>query len=301
MKIIDAHHHFWDIEANYLPWLRDKPVNFRYGDYAKLRRNYLPDNYRDDFKGLDIIGSVFVETEWDPTDPLGEVKWVAQVREKYNLPTVMVAQAWMNQPDVEQILAAHGEIDFVRGVRHKPAAVTKPQDVEANAPGSMGDPQWRRGYAFLEKNGLSFDLQTPWWHLREALELAEAFPQTQIILNHTGLPSDRSEEGLTGWRDAMKLLAQAPNVAVKISGLGQGGQPWSADNNKRIVLDTIEIFGVERTMFASNFPVDSLVGSFQTIYAGFLSITEAFSQEDRDALFYRNAVNFYRINTAQLG
>lgn len=301
MKIIDAHHHFWDIEANYLPWLRDRPVNFRYGDYTKLQRNYLPDNYRDDFNALDVIGSVFVETEWDPTDPLGEVKWVAQVREKYNLPTVMVAQAWMNQSDVEQILAAHGETAFVRGIRHKPTAVAKPQDVKPGAPGSMGDPQWRQGYAFLEKFGLSFDLQTPWWHLREALDLAEAFPQTQIILNHTGLPSDRSEEGLTGWRDAMKLLAKAPNVAVKISGLGQAGRPWSADDNKRIVLDTIEIFGVDRTMFASNFPVDSLVGSFQTIYAGFLSITEALSQDDRDALFYGNAVKFYRIDTAQLG
>lgn len=296
MKIIDAHQHFWDIEENYLPWLADKPVNFRYGDYSKLRQNYLPDDYRRDNAGFDIIGSVFIETEWDPSDPLGEVRWVEHLRKKHQLPTVMVAQAWLDQTNAEEILAAHGKTEFVRGIRHKPTAVAKPQDVEPGMPGSMGDPAWRRGYGLLAQNGLSFDLQTPWWHLREALELAEAFPDTQIILNHSGLPSDRSPQGLNNWRDAMKLLATAPNAAVKISGLGMQGTPWRADDNKQIVLDIIDIFGTDRAMFASNFPVDSIVGSFDTIYSGFLSITQALSESEQDALFFRNAAKFYTIN-----
>jgi predicted TIM-barrel fold metal-dependent hydrolase len=295
MQIIDAHQHFWDLDRNYLPWLRDEPpISFRYGDYAALKRNYLPSDYRRDSGRFDVVGSVFVETEWDPRDPLGEVRWVESVRREHGLPTVMVAQAWLDRRDVADVLHAHGQSPLVRGIRHKPRAAPSPDRVELRAPGSMGDEAFRRGYALLAPNGLSYDLQTPWWHLREARDLADAFPDTQLILNHTGLPADRSETGLGGWRNAMQTLAGAPNAAVKISGLGQAGRPWSADDNRAIVLDTIEIFGTDRAMFASNFPVDSLVGSFETIFGGFDEITAGFGDSERAGLFRDNARRIYR-------
>jgi len=80
LPIIDAHQHFWDLDANYLPWLRDAPpIAFRYGDYSALKRNYLPPDYRRDTQGLNLAGTVFVETEWDRRDPVGETRWVAEV------------------------------------------------------------------------------------------------------------------------------------------------------------------------------------------------------------------------------
>ncbi|MBW4653487.1 MAG: amidohydrolase family protein [Kaiparowitsia implicata GSE-PSE-MK54-09C] len=296
MRIIDAHHHFWDIEANYLPWLADRPVAFRYGDYSAIKKNYLPADYRADAGDFEIIGSVFIETEWNPADPLGEVAWVEKVRRQAGLPSVMVAQAWLDRDDAASVLEAHRQTPFVRGIRHKPKAVARPEDVTLGAPGSMGDAAFRRGFAMLAPNGLSFDLQTPWWHLPEAADLAAAFPDTQIIINHTGLPSDRSAEGLAGWRNAMRRVAECPNVAVKISGLGQKGEPWTVAANGPIVTDTIDIFRVDRCMFASNFPVDSLVASFSTIFAGFAAIVADFPDADRDALFWANAARLYRID-----
>lgn len=296
MKIIDAHQHFWNLEQNYLPWLRDEPpIPFRYGDYSSLRRNYLPADYRGDSAGFEIVGTVFVETEWDRTDPKGEVAWVESLARAEGLPSVMVAQAWLDRDDAEDVLASHGKSAIVRGIRHKPRAVPRPDLVVKRAPGSMGDPGWRHGYAMLAPNGLSFDLQTPWWHLAEARDLADAFPGTQIILNHTGLPADRSAEGLAGWRDAMRLVAGAPNVAVKISGIGEAGKPWSVEANRAIVLDTIDLFGPDRCMFASNFPVDSLVATYATIFNGFDTIASGFSTAERDAMFRGNAVRIYRI------
>ncbi len=296
MRIIDAHQHFWDLDANYLPWLADKPVSFRYGNYDALKRNYLPADYRVDAEGFDLIGSVFIETEWNPADPLGEVDWVSSLREREGLPSVMVAQAWLDRDDAEQVLAAHGRNPFVRGIRHKPKSAAQQGDVVVGAPGSMGDPAFRRGFALLAANGLSFDLQTPWWHLAEAADLAEAFPQTQIIINHTALPSDRSEEGLTGWRSAIRRAAECPNIAIKISGLGQKGQSWTLEMNRPVIRDTIEIFGVERCMFASNFPVDSLVASFATIFDGFRRSVEDLPAAQQDALFCDNAARLYRID-----
>jgi predicted TIM-barrel fold metal-dependent hydrolase len=295
MQIVDAHHHFWDLDRNYLPWLRDEPpIKFRYGDYSALKRNYLPADYRRDSAGFEIVGSVFVETEWDPKDPLGEVAWVERVRAESGLPTVMVAQAWLDRADAPEVLTAHGRSSIVRGIRHKPRAAASPDQVDVGAPGSMAHPAFRAGYALLAPNRLSYDLQTPWWHLPEARALADDFPETQIILNHTGLPADRSPEGIAGWSKAMRTLAGAPNAALKISGLGQAGKPWSAEANRAIVLEAIDIFGPDRVMFASNFPVDSLVGSFATIFSGFLDITSGFTQDERDAMFRDNARRLYR-------
>lgn len=295
MQIIDAHQHFWDIENNYLPWLRDEPpIQFRYGDYSSLKRNYLPSDYRRDAGRFEVIGSVFIETEWDPEDPLGETRWVADLQQREGLPSVMVAQAWLDRGDVEEVLDSHGRNPIVRGIRHKPEAAKDPQSVDDRARGSMGDPEWRRGFALLSANGLSFDLQTPWWHLKEARRLADDFVETTIILNHTGLPADRSPGGLSGWREALSTLAGAPNVNLKISGIGIAGRPWSVEDNRAIVLDAIEIFGAGRVMFASNFPVDSLVGSFETIFDGFDEITSGFNEQERAAMFRENARRIYR-------
>ena len=297
LPVVDAHQHFWDLGRNYLPWLCDEEVvPFRYGDYSALRRNYLPRDYLRDAAGHDVVKTVYVETEWDPRDFVGETRWLQEIIADTGLPHAIVAGARLDAPDVEAVLAGHTAFPQVRGIRHKPRAARCPADVRAGARGSMGDPAWRRGYALLERYGLSFDLQTPWWHLAEAAALARDFPNTQIILNHTGLPADRTPEGLAGWRSAMQTLAARPNVAVKISGLGQPGQPWTVAANGPIVRDTIAIFGVERCMFASNFPVDGLCADFDTIFSGFKTIVADLSQAEQTSLFCANALKFYRLD-----
>lgn len=233
-----------------------------------------------------------METEWDPNDPAGEMDYVAQLIARDGLPTVAVAQAWLDRDDVAAVLESHAARPFVRSVRHKPRSNVGPAD---GAPGGMTDAKWRSGFARLGPLDLSFDLQTPWWHLAEAARLADAFPSTRIILNHTGLPADRSGEGLSLWRKAMETLADCPNVAVKISGLGQRGQPWTVAANRGIVLTAIETFGVERCMFASNFPVDSVCATWGQIYSGFQEIVADFTVDEQNALFMDNARRLYRI------
>jgi predicted TIM-barrel fold metal-dependent hydrolase len=135
---------------------------------------------------------------------------------------------------------------MVRGIRQKPVTSATPDAARRGLPGSMDDERWRRGYALLGAHGMSYDLQAPWWNLDQAAALARDFPGTQIILNHTGLPSDRSEAGLKGWREAMATLATQPNVAVKLSGLGLPGRPWTQHDNVPVLRDAIAIFGARR-------------------------------------------------------
>jgi predicted TIM-barrel fold metal-dependent hydrolase len=291
--LVDAHQHFWDPTRNYHPWLCDEPpIPFRYGDYRALRRPYLPPRYLADALPYAISHSVYIETEWDPADAAGEMRYVQALRREHGLPSVAIAQAWLDRPDAAGLLERHAAHDFVRGVRHKPRAHAAPGRAE---PGGMEDAAWRAGFAALAPLGLHFELQTPWWHLHEAARLAADFEATTIVLNHTGLPADRSPDGLAAWRRAMALLAPCPNVAVKISGIGVPGQAWTAAANRGIVLATIELFGPARCMFASNFPVDGLCGSFADIFGGFDQITRGFTAAERRALFRDNALRVYRI------
>ncbi|MDA1118555.1 MAG: amidohydrolase family protein [Proteobacteria bacterium] len=280
--IVDAHQHFWDLRVNYHPWLCDaEPIPFRYGDYASLRRPYLPGEYFSDARGFDVVKTVYIETEWDPRDPLGETAWIEQLRRDRGFPTVIVAQAWLDRDDVESVLERQAAFDFVRGVRHKPQR------------GAMGDARWRAGYARLARHGLRFDLQAPWTELADAAALCRAFPETLLILNHSGLPADRSAAGIAGWKAALRQLAACPNAAIKISGIGVPGQRWTAAANREVVLSAIDAFGLERAMFASNFPVDGLCGSFAEIYSGFREIVKDFPAAEQRRLFHDNALRIY--------
>ncbi len=130
--------------------------------------------------------------------------------------------------------------------------------------------------------------------------MAADFPETQIVINHTGLPADRGAEGLAVWRGALEMVAAHANVALKISGLGQPGRAWTVAGNGPVVRDAIAIFGAARCMFASNFPVDSLVADYRTILSGFREIAADFPPGEIAELFHDNAVRIYRLNQEHL-
>jgi predicted TIM-barrel fold metal-dependent hydrolase len=296
LRIVDAHQHFWDLKKNYYPWLCDRePIPFRYGDYSALRRSYLPPDYRRDTADFEVVKTVHVEAEWDPKSPVAETRWLEELAAEHGLPSACVAQARLDRDDVEEVLAAQAARPLVRGIRHKPRAVSSPDAARRGEPGSMDDPKWRRGYALLGRHGLSFDLQTPWWHLNAAADLARDFAATQIVINHTALPADRSPEGLAGWRKGLETAAARPNVALKISGLGRPGLPWTMEANGPVIRDAISIFSAERCLFASNYPVDSLAGSFHDIFNGFRTAAADSSEADRRKLFHDNAIRIYRL------
>ena len=293
--IIDPHHHYWDPVLNNHPWLSGpEPIKFRYGDYSALRNKpFLPADYAGISGGWNVVATATMEGEWDPGDPVGEVEWLSNLRDKEGVPAAHAAQAWLDRDDLEATLEAISAFDFVRSVRHKPLAGVAPGSLNK---GGMSDPAFVSGFSLLSKYGLHFDLQTPWWHLHEARHLRKRNDQTLIVLNHTGLPSDRSAQGLAAWMLAMKEFAALPQTYVKISGLGIAGQRWSLAANRDIIRYTIDLFGPERCMFASNFPVDGLIGDFDTIYGGYADIAASYNEAERHALFAGTAARVYGIN-----
>lgn len=293
--VIDAHHHVWEPRKNNYPWLSgDTLVPHRYGDYSPVKKTYLPDDFRRDAAGQNIAATVYVDAEWDPTDPIGETRYVTSLHERFDLPNAIVAQAWLDRADVADVLAEQAKFYLVRSVRHKPGGATSLAEAKSGVRGLMSNDRWRRGYELLAKHNLHFDLQVPWWNLAEAVDLVRSFPQTTLIINHTGVPNDRAPETKVGWRAGMAALAAEPNVVVKISGLCLPGQPWRTEDHEWIIGHTIALFGPDRVMFGSNYPVDGLMARYDQIFGTFREITAPFTDAEKRAMFHNNAIRIYR-------
>nr|WP_255575275.1 amidohydrolase family protein [Caldovatus aquaticus] len=302
MPIVDAHHHLWDLARNRHPWLQDEPPPpFRYGDCRALRRDYLAADYRRDAANQPVVATVYMEAEHDPADPLRETRWVHAVAAAEGLPHAMAGAAFLDREDAAAVVRAQAAMPLVRSLRHKPRGVTRPAEYDPahRIPGSLRCPRWRAGYRHLADSGLHFELQTPWWHLPDARELARDFPGTLIVLNHLGLPADRSEAGLAAWREAMARLSEAPNVRVKLSGICVPGRRWTPALNGWVVREAIALFGAERCMVASNFPVDGLLATFDEILDGLKAITAGLPRADRLRIFHGTAAETYRLGSGR--
>ena len=297
LQIVDAHHHLWDLKRNYYPWLTDQPKRSEIlGDYLGIRRTYMPEDYRRDAAGFNVVKTVHVEAEHDRNNQVSETAWLHEMNAQHGFPNAVVGHVWFTDPECEARLAEHHAFPLFRGIRSKPVTAEHPRESLRGRPGTMDDPKWRSGYGLLRNYGASFDLRVPYWHLDEAAELARDFPDIPIALNHTGYPWDRSPAGLAGWRNSMERLATSPNVHVKISELGLPDKAWTVESNRGVVLDAISIFGIERCMFGSNFPVAGLFAPYSTIVRGMFEMLKHRPQSELEAFFHSNARRFYRID-----
>ena len=297
LEIVDAHHHFWDLDALYYPWLTDQRIqSFPFGNYDILRQTYMPEDYWQDAEGHNVVKTVHIEADRHVGDPLDETNWLTDLHAKEGVPNAIVAYAPLTHDDTEETLARQAANSLVKGIRTKPQVTASPDESIAGQPATMQDQKWLDDLALFERYGLSWDMRVPYWHLEEAAEVAKALPDVQMILNHAGLPWDRSDKGLDIWRRGMEAVAARDNVTSKMSFLLLPEGPWDYDQNALVVRETIGFFGVDRCMFASNYPVDRLRASFDTIYSSFKRMVADFPIEDQRQLFSDNAMRIYRID-----
>lgn len=296
IRIVDPHVHLWDLSRARYAWLQDDPLpNNPAGDMTPIaHRNYGLDDYRADIAGWRVDKIVHVECGLPRGEQLAETDWLQGLAADGEFPQGIVAGADLTDPDLDALLESHAARPNVRGIRQivcwhaDPTRTYTDRDL-------LRDPAWTAGFAKLKRHDLSFDLQLYPSQMAGAGILAARHPDTPLIVNHAGLPTDRDPAGMARWRDGLRLLAAHPQVSVKISGLGITDRAWTTESIRPVVLECIEAFGVERAMFASDFPVDKVHGDFNAVFAAFYAITADFSPDERDRLFAGTAEAIYRI------
>ena len=300
--IIDAHHHFWDLGLGKHHWLSPDPGReMVFGDPSPLYRNYLPADLRRDAARQNLVASVHVEAGWDRSDPLGETHWLERLASQTGLPSALVVHAPLRDPKAGSLLEAQlAASPRVRGVRDIVSWHADPKKSFVDRSDLMADGMWRRGFATLSALKLSFDLMLYPSQMGQAARLAADFPKTQILLNHAGSPADRDAEGMARWRQGLNLLAEQPNVAVKISDLVAYDHDWTLQSLRAVALACIDAFGPERCIFGSDFPVAGLHATYDDWVGSFTTIIRDFTLDEQRSMLFGNAQRLYRISDLSL-
>jgi predicted TIM-barrel fold metal-dependent hydrolase len=312
--IVDPHHHLWD--------------------RGGLR--YMIEEMSDDIaSGHNIVATVYVDCRSmyrasgpEAFRPVGEVEFangVAAMAASGGYGPALICAGIVSHVNLllgdgaRQVLEAEiaaGQGRF-RGIRHSSAYDAEPDIAHMYATRPQGlllDSTFRKGFACLAPLDLSFDAWLFHPQLSEFVDLARAFPDTRIVLDHCGGPvglgrfAGRREETFAAWKASILEAAKCPNVVVKLGGLAmrllgfdfhERAMPPSSDAAaaawRPYIESCIEAFGPARCMFESNFPPDKGQCSYQVIFNAFKRIAAQYSEAEKTALFSKTATDFYRL------
>jgi len=316
--IVDAHHHFWlrPPEAYQLPEI-----------LADL-----------DAGGHNVRATVFVQNAAmyradgpEHLKPVGETEYVngaaavaaSGIHGSRRPCAGIVGWADLRDPRVGELLDAHraaagGRFKGIRQQAQWDAELGSMARVAAPAH-LLADPGFRAGFALLAPRGLGFDAWIYFTQIPELADLAAAFPETTIVLNHIGAPlgigpyAGQRNAVFDRWSRDIRALAAHANVSVKLGGLGMPSYGFGFDTRERPASSAelaeawrpyiefcIEAFGAGRCMFESNFPVDKASCGYRTLWNAFKRIASHASEAEQDALFQSTARRIYDLKSEGL-
>lgn len=278
---IDAHHHFIDLERFSYPWLGP--------EIAPLQRNFVLTDLQPQLNEHHIDATILVQT----ISTLDETKHFLDIGNADNAVAGIIGWVDLCAKDIEQQVIALKQYGPLVGIRHQ--VHDEPDDQWLLRPDVL------HGLAVLEKQQLPYDLLIRPQHLPVALEVVKCFPQLRFIIDHVGKPAIKDASFDQDWADGMKHIAAHNNVWCKLSGMSTEAdwESWSAKDLKPYITAVLEMFGVERLIFGSDWPVCLLAGSYtKTISALEEVLQETLTKEEQASIFGRNAIDCYQLNVS---
>jgi predicted TIM-barrel fold metal-dependent hydrolase len=295
MAIIDAHHHLIDTHRLRYPWIDEpKPaLTALLTNYYDIAHDYDVRSYLADV-GKDRPAAA-VACEFGAADGLAEARTIQQCADELGWPSAFIAAVDLTSPMLDQTLAAYQELPVVRGVRQPLYWADDPLRRLGARPDFLTDATWLRGFESVAATGLTWDLLIYDEQSPAAEELLRSFPNTRIVLEAVGWPLDQGSDGFRRWEERLRVVAEHPQVTVKMQGLALIFGP---DRNRieTWVRTALEIFGARRCMFASHFPVDRLLWSWEEMLAVMQAICDWLSEDDKDEFFAGCARREYRLS-----
>ena len=298
--IIDAHTHLWDLAMNKHPWLSPSNGSVQaLGGLDKLRRTYVVADFLRDTANQTIVASVHIEALWDPSDPVGETRWLETLDKSRGVAIRYTAAAPFGMPHAAAILEQQASFKRVVGIRDILSFhPVEPEKSFAARGDKAYEPAWRQDIARLPGLGLMLELMMYPYQLDAVLDVARSFPDLRIVVNHCASPIDRDAAGMQRWRDAVRRLAQEPNITLKVSNAAGYDPDPTYESIRAVVLHCIESFGPQRAILATDWPVAGLKTTYDEIYDTLRRITADMTAAEQRALFHDNAARLYRIEAA---
>lgn len=291
--IVDAHHHIWR-QAD-LPWLQGPSVPRIFGPYDAIKRDYLIDEFLRDLEGTGVTKSVYVQANWPKERAVDEVAWVQDVADASGWPHAIVGFADLSSDTAEETMRAQAHFRLMRGIRQQLHWHEDPLYRFAARPDLMNGAQFRKNLVMLQDYDWVFELQVFASQMADAAKLAHDFPDIAFVLQHAGMPEDRSPEGRKLWREGMERLADQANVTTKLSALGTFIHRNDPAHVAEIVSETVEIFGAERCVWSSNFPIEKLWAGYAEVLDAATRALSALPYAQQRMVLFSNAVRLYRL------
>ena len=281
IPIVDTHQHLWDLSRFKLPWLKGAP---------KLDRSFLMNDYRKATEGLNIVKSVYMEVDVEPSQQAAEADFVLDLIRKGEMP--LVAAVISGRPGSDgfaDFIARYRDQRAIKGIRRVLHGADTP-------PGHCLGKQFIAGIRLLGKAGLSFDLCMRPAELGDAAELIDACPDTSFILDHCGNASVRAKDQAT-WKADIGRIANRKNLVCKVSGIVASAAPgpWTADDLAPIVNHVMDEFGPDRVVFGGDWPVCTLAATYRQWVEALQAIVGSRPRAEQKKLFHDNAMRVYRL------
>ena len=276
---IDSHHHLWDRSR--------EEFDYSWQENDELQaicRSFLPGDLEPLINSTGIGGTVVVQTQHD----LRENDWALQLAETYDWILGVVGWVDLASPQCEEQLLQFKDHPKFVGVRHVTQDEPDPDFIIRD--------DISRGLAVLDKHQVPFDLLFYLKHLKHAETVAHRFPGLPLVIDHLGKPDIKSGQ-LDAWRSDLSRAAQHPNVHCKLSGLitEADWETWHTDDLQPYVNTAIELFGAERCMFGSDWPVCRLAGSYSRVVDSLQACIAGLNEQDQQQVMGKTALRFYRL------
>ncbi len=276
MDIIDSHQHFWQVGRFDYPWMSS--------DVEVLYRDYLPPALEPLLERNGVAKTVLVQA----SNSVAESRWLLSLADAYPFIAGVVGWVDLARPTVGQELAELTAHPKFKGVRH--LVESEPAD------GWLSQPEVVRGLQQVGAYEASYDLLVHTRHLKHVRTVAESCPELSLVVDHMAKPPIAQGE-IKEWTRELKPVADYKNVSCKLSGLvtEASHSTWHTDDLRPFVECALELFGTERLMFGSDYPVCLLAASYDRVLDAFQEILKQLDEQERQQIFADNARRFYRL------
>jgi predicted TIM-barrel fold metal-dependent hydrolase len=293
--IVDSHHHLWHWQK--YPWLAAPMTPKMYGDdYSGLRQDYLVDDLLNDFGSNNVVKSVHVQANYDPSKPVEETAWLQDVADESGYPHAIIGHAIMTDPGVEQTLRDHAAYANTRGVRHQLHFWEgEPLRCRTERPDLCLTDDFQRGIALLKTYNLSFEVQGFSHQFAHFAELARCHPETDFCLVHGGMLTSDDAATVDAWKEGLEHLLPLPNMWIKCSGLNFFTATCDVEHMAIVLNHVMDRFGADRCFYGSNFPLEKLWAKYDDLVGTCKKILADYPAEDQRKFFHDTASSFYRI------